>query len=205
MTLAERWNGSSWKVQPTPSPVRGVDSLYGVACTTATNCTAVGTYETSFDTDLSLAERWNGSSWKIQPTPIPAGTEVASLRGVSCTSASACTAVGNITTITTVTHSGVLAERWNGTAWKIQSVPPQDGILHAVKCSSGTTCTAVGESQNTALAERWNGSSWTIQPTPPLPGRFGSFSAVSCISATCTAVGNWSDGTVTRTLAERRT
>lgn len=209
LTLAERWNGSSWKVQSTPSPSPQINLLEGIACTTATNCIAVGTYETSFDTDLPLAERWNGSSWKIQQTPSPADTEAAGLHSVSCTSASACTAVG---TISTAIRVGALAERWNGTAWKIESVPNpagQTGSLYGVKCSSGTRCTAIGNSQSssidTTLAETWNGSSWNIQRTPPPPGGSGNFTAVSCISATrCTAVGLWFDATGVHTLAERR-
>lgn len=41
----------------------------------------------------ALAEAWNGSSWTVQPTPNPDG--YASLAAISCTSASACTAVGS--------------------------------------------------------------------------------------------------------------
>ncbi len=51
------------------------------------------------------------SGWSIQTTPNPAGGSNSILNGVSCTSASACTAVGNYSNGTaTVT----LAERWNG-------------------------------------------------------------------------------------------
>ena len=40
----------------------------------------------------TLAERWDGHTWRIVPTfkPAPAGPNAA-LYGVSCTSASACT------------------------------------------------------------------------------------------------------------------
>jgi hypothetical protein len=42
-TLAERWNGSSWTVQTTPSPVGSYGSgLAGVSCTSLSTCNAVG-------------------------------------------------------------------------------------------------------------------------------------------------------------------
>ena len=44
MTLAEVWDGSTWTVQSTPNPTGATSgSLYGVSCTSATACTAVGT------------------------------------------------------------------------------------------------------------------------------------------------------------------
>ena len=51
------------------------------------------------------------SGWSIQHTPNPTGASDSTLNGGSCTSASACTAVGQSGNGTT----GVtLAERWNG-------------------------------------------------------------------------------------------
>ena len=44
VTLAERWNGTSWTVQP-PHPTGGQSHshhLEGVSCMTGTTCTAVG-------------------------------------------------------------------------------------------------------------------------------------------------------------------
>ena len=43
-------------------------------------------------------EAWNGTSWAIQPAPNPGGASTASsafLQGVSCVSASTCTAAGD--------------------------------------------------------------------------------------------------------------
>jgi hypothetical protein len=50
----------------------------------------VGHYQST----LTLAEVWNGTSWAIQGTPNKAGYSDSALAGVSCTSVSACTAVG---------------------------------------------------------------------------------------------------------------
>ena len=165
---------TGWVIQPTPNPTGAADSrLAGVSCPSASACTAVGEYSVlsgnpPVEKRLTLAERWNGTRWVIQPTPNPTGAEASSLSAVSCTSASACTAVGT-------TVSGALAERWNGTAWKIQSVPNRAGgtsvELAGVKCTSATACTAVGQYVNgsgveVTLAERWNGTSWKVQSTP---------------------------------------
>jgi hypothetical protein len=42
-TLAERWNGTRWHLQPAPSPSAGPGQLAGIACTSARACIAVGT------------------------------------------------------------------------------------------------------------------------------------------------------------------
>ena len=94
MTLAERWNGTSWTVQSTPNRSGAAESyLEGVSCTSAITCTAVG-YERF--PPVTLAERWNGTSWTLQPTPDPIGGQSDSrrLEGVSCSSVTTCTAVG---------------------------------------------------------------------------------------------------------------
>jgi hypothetical protein len=120
LTLAERWNGSSWAIQPTPNPTGAVYSvLNDVSCSAATACTAVGFYVNS-SSQLALAERWNGSSWAIRATPKPAGASLSHLFGVSCTAATSCTAVGYYQN-SSVTDT--LALRWNGTSWAIQPTP----------------------------------------------------------------------------------
>jgi len=201
-TLAERWNGTTWSIQPTPNPVAG-SYLSGVSCTSATACTAVGAYR-NVPSLVTLAERWNGTAWAIQPTPN--ATSYDALFAVSCPSASACTAVG-YSAASSKTHA--VAERWNGTAWAIQPTPSPAGndALSGVSCTSATACTAVGYSigtSKTTLAERWNGTAWAIQPTPSPAGN-DALSGVSCTSATaCTAVGSdtGSQGYPEATLAE---
>jgi hypothetical protein len=198
LTLAERRSGSSeWSPQTTPNPSGALESkLEGVSCTSSSACTAVGFYKNSAGTILTLAESWNGSAWTIQATPNPAGATESALRGVSCTSSSACTAVGfyknSAGTILT------LAMRWNGTAWTIQTTPNPSGnppkkYLNDVSCASSTDCWAAGESSGTlaegtvALLEHWDGTAWTLQTLsePPV-----GIKGISCPSTTsCTAVG----------------
>ena len=65
-----------------------------------------------------------------------------SLGGVSCTSASACTAAG-------YEQCRAWPETWNGTAWSPEPIPTPpgnaSGALAAVSCASATTCMAVGD------------------------------------------------------------
>ena len=103
---------SGWSIQQTPNPTGGSDVvLNGVSCASASACTAVGGPAQPAATGVTLAEGWNGTTWSIQHTPNPAGGSNSTLNGVSCASATACTAVGGSFNGTT----GVtLAERWNG-------------------------------------------------------------------------------------------
>ena len=222
LTLAERWNGTMWTIQPSGNPTGASQStLSGVSCTSAAACTSVGNYTNSAGTVLTLAERWNGTMWTIQPSGNPTGASQSTLSGVSCTSAAACTAVGNYTNSAGTVLT--LAERWNGTKWTIQqTVNPGvstrywvPNVLTGVSCTTSTACTAVGWDRldecsfsrcyvDATLAEGWNGSSWTVQSG--LPGyRFPipiAFEGVSCsAAAACAAVGSYNGSTLAAGLS----
>jgi len=144
VTLAEYWDGTSWAFQLTPNPTSN-NELNSVSCTSAANCIAVGDTSGSSG-QVPLAERWNGSSWKIQSVPRPAGGTSSELDGVSCTSMTACTAVGKFLSSS---GGGPLAERWNGTRWIVQPTPNPtsgtEGEMRSVKCLSATVCVATGD------------------------------------------------------------
>jgi hypothetical protein len=210
VTLAEGWSGSTWSIQPTPNPTGGSNVvLSGVSCTSASACTAVGSSYNG-TTTVTLAERWNGTTWSIQHTPNPAGASFTFLYGVSCASASSCTAVGDSSSSTT---NVPLAEHWNGTTWSIQHPPNPAGsagsALAGVSCASASACNAVGDynngTTNVTLAEHWNGTKWSIKHTAnPAGGSSIVLSGVSCASASaCTAAGSYNNGTRSVTLAER--
>jgi hypothetical protein len=109
--LAERWDGTSW-VRQTPTVPAGASNLNldGVSCTTATACVAVGSYVNSASQGQTLAETWNGATWVVQTTPNPTGATFPVLGSISCTTSSACTAVGPAFG---AKHPG-LAERYTG-------------------------------------------------------------------------------------------
>ena len=207
--LAERWNGTRWRIQTTVLP-KGAESagLTSVSCPSATACTAVGSaFVKATSRSVNLAEAWNGTSWRLQAIPTPKGSANSLLFGVSCTSRSACTAVGYYDNA--VGRAVAVAERWNGTAWHLQVIPKPAGIqLFGVSCSAGHACTAVGYGPGTGdakpIAEAWDGTTWHTQAVPLPPGSPGGIlAAVSCTSPrACTATGaNFT--TTGPTLAER--
>jgi hypothetical protein len=190
--LAESWNGAAWALQAAPLPA-GANSadLTAVSCTAAASCEAVGAQAGSSGT-TALAEAWNGSTWAVQPIPDPAGGAAVDLTGISCASADNCEAVGNYNSSTI---PAILAERWNGTSWSIQTTPDPGGTsyasLAAVSCPVANDCEAVGADSLGPFADVWNGTTWSAQSTPA-PAGINSplLEAVSCASAGfCQAVG----------------
>ncbi len=198
--LAEGRSGSSWTVQATPNESDSTGTyLYGVSCTSASACTAVGSYSTSTDYGIPVGQVWNGSKWANQSPANPAGNDT-TLLGVSCTATAVCTAAGH--SFNAASDQRPLAEGRNGTKWSLQKtpLPPKaaDAGFHDVSCWSTTGCAAVGSSgvdddDAASLAEGWNGTSWAVQTTPnPSGTTFVELSGVSCTATAtgaCVAVG----------------
>ncbi len=140
-SLSEHWNGKAWVIQKTENPGTAYNNLYGVSCSSATACTAVGYYVTGSPL-VALAERWNGKSWALQS--LPAGVSNPWMTGVSCPSATACTAAG----FADASPQATLAEQWNGKTnkWAVQATPTGSAntVLNGVSCLSATECVAVG-------------------------------------------------------------
>ena len=182
--LAERWNGTSWTVQTTPTTNTGgwlggtLDG--GVSCTSSTACMAAGySYSKSFA--RLLGEGWNGHTWTIQPDSRPAtGGQPF---GISCRWAKDCTAVGQRLTGMT------LAEHWNGRNWSAQTTKHL-GALEGVSCPATGNCTAVGSnSAGKALAAHWNGKTWSDQSVAS-PQQLNVLASLSCTAVKdCVAVG----------------
>ena len=122
VTLTEVLSGTKWSIETAPN-VAGVPltSFVGVSCTSAKECIAVGDSENSSGTFTTLVENRKGTSWSIESSPNPAGGEGSLLSGVSCTSTSACTAVGEYENSSSTQLT--LAEAWNGTSWSIETTP----------------------------------------------------------------------------------
>ena len=183
LTLIEWWNGTAWRVEPSPSIGRG-STLDSVSCPSATSCTAVG----------SLIIGWNGVSWKVELRSSP-------FASVSCAAPGSCMAVG-------VTPGGTPESGYfDGTSWKLEPMPrpphpAQNITLAAVSCAGPGFCLAVGDysygvgampsptARDKTFAERWNGSSWRVIPTVNVAS-WNQLTAVSCTSPrSCTAVGS---------------
>jgi hypothetical protein len=179
-------------MQPMPEPAAGGGLPQAVACPAADTCRAVG-----FDSKGLFAEAWNGSAWKVQPMPEPAGASSLGLNGISCTAADSCEAVGSYES------GGIflpLAEVWNGSRWRIQALSAVSGAaataLNAVSCVSATDCEAAGDAQTTAstqvgLLEKWNGTRWSVQKKVlPAGDTLARLNGISCTTGpACETVG----------------
>lgn len=213
--MIERLSSGTWSQQTPPRPATATSTtLTSVSCTSSTFCMAVGSYTDSLGVSYPLSASWNGSSWTQRTVPIVSGSLGTSLAGVSCTSSSACVAVGTyldrgIPTPTAVT--------WNGSAWSLLTMMVPRGasatFMTGVSCTSGTACMAVGFSTDSlgavfAVAERLSGTTWTDQTASlaaaPAGATGTAFNGVSCTTSShCTAVGYYLDAVpVQKTFAE---
>jgi len=191
-SLIEMWNGTSWSIA---APTISGEILDSVSCTSTTFCMAVsgGGAADGYPGPGEMEAVWNGLTWnKVAPAIPSDATAIDGLQGVSCTSPTACTAVGWYTP--TGQHTRPNIETWNGSSWSVAASPnpnpsPSSGYsqLNAVSCAAAT-CEAVGSKNTGAFAERWNGSTWSLQA---VPAAANALTAVSCPStAFCEAVGS---------------
>jgi hypothetical protein len=211
-TLAEVWDGTTWKIVRTPSPGASFEGLAGVSCLTPRSCTAVGGYaEASSGIERTLVEQWDGNAWTVVPSPNPPtvppnfGGGGSSLQAVSCTTARSCWAVGGSTSYPHTPNDcrtyGIerpLAERWNGKSWTIVAAADTKASaciaysgFDGISCPTLTFCSAVGVVKDRlagvsrTLAEVWDGRTWTLLPHLVATGDWYDdplLSAVSCTS-----------------------
>jgi hypothetical protein len=104
LALVEYWDGSTWVRQETPVSNRRPDqSLSDVSCGGGSSCVSVGeAYRVNQKNGhlvggRAVAEVWSDGAWSLSRPVVPSGVS-ASLDGISCTSPSACVAVGGAST-----------------------------------------------------------------------------------------------------------
>jgi hypothetical protein len=139
----------------------------------------------------SFIQHYDGSSWKIVPSPNPPNDTNTVLNSVSGTSAFDVWAVGT-------THDGTFPSRtlilhWDGVRWSIVPSPSPDtqlNSLHAVVALSASDAWAVGYRNGThsetpleTLTLRWNGATWSHVPSPNVAGGANQLFAIDAISA----------------------
>jgi hypothetical protein len=213
VTLAESWNGTAWKLVSTPPPAApGDTSLSSVSCTAPASCMAAGYYRsTPKSIPLTLAETWNGTTWRMLTTPTPNSS--ATLSGVACTAASACLAVGGHLHKGPNLLNATLSEQWNGHTWQVRSSPNPSAAnfagFDAVSCTGPAACMATGFAlgeegeSGITLAESWNGTTWSLLKAPSPGSSSDELLGVSCTSqSSCLAVGGFQGAGNEFTLAE---
>jgi len=162
-----------------------------------TFCVAVGTATPPTAVPQTVAERWNGSSWSLMPTPTTGNVSGRVLLGVSCASPTFCAAVGNSA------NARTLAELWDGTRWHVARTPNNAGATNAlagVSCKSPTSCVAVGGSELVGvrdafrtLVATWDGRAWEPATSPDVEtSARTALASVSCATTyECTGVGTY--------------
>lgn len=201
-TLIENWNGTSWSISTSANPSPVSDALFGLTCNSDSDCVAVGVLSNG-NAYQTLVERWNGLLWSVSVSTNPSPTSDNVLLGVSCASASVCSAVGYFKDANGVYQS--LLETWNGTFWATAGSPPpptENNALATVTCTSASNCWAVGRIQtppdpNThiqyiqTLVEHWDGAVWAIAASADSSGtELNALGGVACTSdSNCWAVG----------------
>jgi hypothetical protein len=152
-------------------PRAGTASLEDVACVDRSHCFAVGEARVG-GRYRTLFERWTGSRWALQSAPTPRQTFDVRVTSISCSSATACLAVGFYALDDATRRVAALVERWDGTRWRMLRAPtfgvPGSRFFTGVSCPSAQFCVAIGENfANTrslrpayAIAAAWNGTTW---------------------------------------------
>jgi hypothetical protein len=140
------------------------------------------------------------SSWTLMSAANPSGGTNSSLLGVSCPSATWCTAVG------TSDASGVggdIAETWSST-WSLDNVvvnpERKNAALNGVSCPLVNSCFAAGYygsfagHQEAQVQTKSGTSTWSVLPRSGEPGHTQSaLVGISCVAFSvilCEAVGN---------------
>lgn len=138
--------------------------LYGVSCSSASTCMAVGFLGTRGKSDPNgpasdtFVMKWDGTTWSVVASPNGAAGTINVLNSVDCSSSTSCVAVGSYDS-SRVRRTLVMT--WDGTAWTIIPSPNastnKSDTLESVTCVSDQDCMAVGyytpntESQTLAI------------------------------------------------------
>jgi hypothetical protein len=194
-TLIEHWDGNSWNLIASPNTSTSDNNfLYGVACTSASQCWAVGNHGVmNFGVAQPLIEQWDGTTWTIYSSPLANPVaEDGVLNSVTCTSASGCWAVGYQLSANV---NQTFVQHWNGSAWltvtSANTSAAESNVLNGVTCTSASDCWAVGNhdvgtpvggaAPQGTLTEHWDGSSWSIVSSPSPTTNYDILSSVSYI------------------------
>jgi len=129
--VAERWTGTGMRLV---TALGLAPDQKSISCASVSWCMTAGT--SAHGAHRAVSQRWNGHSWKTFALGQPG-----SLRGMSCTSNMACTAVGS-------SGRGSFAADWNGTSWQLSALPSGRhwvaSALESVDCTPAGHCTAAG-------------------------------------------------------------
>jgi hypothetical protein len=200
-TLAMHWNGTEWSIAPSQNPVFTYYSdharLNDVVALGTGDAKAVGHVfrEERTPQIVTLAERWNGSGWRIRSSSGP-GDYRNKLKAVTRVPGHRTLwSVGYHMSDTDYPSVHPLIERYRDGVWAQVGAPKLPGQeLDGVTALAWDDVWAVGNSgfaDGSALTLHYDGRRWSLVPSAPSPGMYGKLSAVSAVSANDVwAVGN---------------
>jgi hypothetical protein len=167
--LAEQWDGKTWTNVAVPTPSGATEAtLQGVDALSPTDAWAVGRQTVSGGTEQTLIEQWNGTKWRVVPSPNPevgVGTSD-ELQAVGGATANDLWAVGSYSNGST--FIAMLFEHWDGNKWSFVPPPTTAGtnFAEAVTAISSTDVWVVGNTATATNSAHWDGKSWHFVPTP---------------------------------------
>lgn len=182
LAISAAAQSSIFAIQPSPSPNVQGDTLLAVTAVSSTDAWAVGYQnDNNLNDSRTLTMHWNGTAWKIVPSPNPGSTP-------NCQSANTGNVLNSISPIAsndiwaagfsfdcTTAELKPMVIHWNGSAWQVAPTPKLrtndnssfNGILALATdnvYAVGYTPAANGEVLS--LIEHWNGQAWSIVPSP---------------------------------------
>ena len=195
---------TTWQIIPSPNPPSLPNSrLVAVSALAPADTWAVGGTYVFDDLAQTLIERWDGTAWRVVPSPNRSGANQTFLQGVAAVSPRDAWAVGS-NKVRPTTPTDTLVEHWDGAQWSIVPSPDSgpgstDNVLSSVVALAADTVWAVGSSRSAdgtrlPLTERWDGTAWHRIMGPARPsGALGSeLSGVVALSPTdAWAVGDY--------------
>jgi hypothetical protein len=174
--LVEVWSGGKWHVPSIPQPGGLRDMLFGAAAPSKNDVWVVGDSEGANGLFETLAEHWNGHTWRVVSTPDP-GAAGNHLYAVHAVSADNVWAVGQ--RLGGASPGQGLVEHWNGHHWTVLPLPASvtsSVLLDAVTATpDGRQVWVAGEADSPKgggkpLVGHWvAGSGWNIPHLPAVP------------------------------------
>ena len=193
-------------------------NLTSIACSSAGNCVAVGSYTPLKGGQQGLLLIESAGTWGagIDVTLLSgaAANPKVTLTSIACSSASNCAAVGFYTDSSGAQQGLLLSKSGSWSTGVKEPLPPDAATnpkvsLSSVACASPGNCVAVGDYTDSTAAQQGllasqSAGTWVTGVKAPLPAGTATdpgvvLRSVACPSAaSCTAVGDYTDGTSAR-------
>lgn len=205
------WQTPAETIELPTAPAGSDGSLLDVACGSASQCIAVGSYFSHGDTAIPeplLVAVSGGTPNQGETIPLPRGARASwggELELASCAGAGNCVALGYATTTDGIFTPMALQEI--GGTWRTASefLPLPSGVtatslparIASLTCATATYCVAVGQfakgKKVEPVVDVLSGTTWKNLPVPQLKGStpYGAMTAAECPAASsCIAIGD---------------